>query len=42
MIKVTVWNEFVHERTEERITKVYPYGIHKEIAAFWAAMRILK
>ena len=34
MIKVTVWNEFVHERTEERITKVYPYGIHKEIAAF--------
>ncbi len=30
-IKVTVWNEFVHEK-EERIAKVYPQGIHNAIA----------
>lgn len=27
-IRVTVWNEFVHEKTEERVQKVYPEGIH--------------
>ncbi len=30
-IRVTVWNEFVHEK-EERIAKVYPDGIHTAIA----------
>ena len=28
MIHVTVWNEFVHEREEERVRQVYPQGIH--------------
>lgn len=28
MIRVTVWNEFVHEREEERVRRVYPEGIH--------------
>ncbi|MBR4072306.1 MAG: ThuA domain-containing protein [Clostridia bacterium] len=28
MIKVTIFNEFVHEREEETIKKVYPEGIH--------------
>ena len=32
-IRITIWNEFVHERTEERIRKVYPDGIHGAIAA---------
>lgn len=31
-IRVTVWNEFIHERSEERIRAVYPDGIHGAIA----------
>ena len=34
MIRVLVWNEYVHERNEERIAKVYPNGIHNAIADF--------
>ena len=32
-IKVTVWNEFRHEKSEEGIKKVYPEGMHTVIAA---------
>ena len=31
-INVTVWNEYIHERNDERIAKVYPKGIHGAIA----------
>ncbi|MBR6027507.1 MAG: ThuA domain-containing protein [Clostridia bacterium] len=34
MIRVTVWNEFLHERTNAAIAAVYPEGIHGAIAAF--------
>jgi trehalose utilization protein len=34
MIKVTVWNEFRHEQSEESIRKVYPEGIHSQIKSF--------
>lgn len=34
MIKVTVWNEFLHERELDNIKKVYPDGIHRVIADF--------
>ena len=34
MIRVTVWNEFVHEKTEQRVAEIYPEGIHGCIAAF--------
>lgn len=34
MIRVTVWNEFIHERTEEPVKKIYPNGIHQAIADF--------
>ena len=34
MIRVTVWNEFVHERREQRVAEVYPNGIHAVIADF--------
>lgn len=34
MIRVTVWNEFVHEREYEGIKKIYPNGIHGCIAEF--------
>ncbi|WP_164101808.1 ThuA domain-containing protein [Candidatus Laterigemmans baculatus] len=31
-IRVTVWNEFVHEREREDVRKVYPDGLHQVIA----------
>ena len=34
MIRVTVWNEFIHEREKEAVRKVYPDGIHACIASF--------
>ena len=34
MIRVTVWNEFVHEREYEGIRAIYPDGIHGCIAGF--------
>lgn len=34
MIRVTVWNEYVHEREYEGIGKIYPDGIHGCIARF--------
>ena len=34
MIRVTVWNEFIHEKTEPKIAEVYPNGIHNTIAEF--------
>ena len=34
MIKVTVWNEYCHERTEEAVRKIYPEGIHTAVAEF--------
>ncbi len=32
MIRVTIWNEYVHEQTNEEIAKVYPAGIHNALA----------
>jgi trehalose utilization protein len=32
MIRVTVWNENVHEQTHEAVRQVYPEGIHNAIA----------
>lgn len=32
MVRVTVWNEFLHEKVHEAVTKVYPDGIHRAIA----------
>lgn len=34
MIRVTVWNEFRHEQTDEFIKSVYPNGIHEQIKSF--------
>lgn len=36
-IKVTVWNEYRHEKSEEKVRAVYPEGIHGQIAAFLQA-----
>ncbi len=34
MIKVTVWNENYHDRTDEATQKMYPGGLHSVIASF--------
>lgn len=34
MINVLVWNENLHEKTDERVKAVYPDGIHNTIARF--------
>ncbi|MBP1587265.1 MAG: ThuA domain-containing protein [Clostridia bacterium] len=34
MIRVTVWNEFYHEKVSEAIGQIYPDGIHGAIAGF--------
>ncbi|WP_413539137.1 ThuA domain-containing protein [Aerococcus viridans] len=34
MIRVTVWNEFRHELTDEDVKAVYPEGIHEALASF--------
>ncbi len=35
-IRVTVWNEFRHERQHEAVRAIYPDGIHRMIAGFLA------
>jgi trehalose utilization protein len=32
MVRVTVWNEYRHERSDEAVAKAYPHGIHGAIA----------
>jgi trehalose utilization protein len=32
VIRVTIWNENVHEQTHEEVRKVYPDGIHNALA----------
>lgn len=34
MIRVTIWNEFHHERIYENVKEIYPNGIHGCIAEF--------
>ena len=31
-IKVTIWNEFRHEKQDEEVKEIYPDGIHNAIA----------
>lgn len=32
-LRVTVWNEYRHERHNDRVAQIYPQGIHETIAA---------
>ncbi len=34
MIRVLVWNEFMHEKSKESVRAIYPNGIHQAIADF--------
>jgi trehalose utilization protein len=36
-IRVTVWNEYRHEKTHHEVADVYPEGIHGQIAKFLGA-----
>ncbi len=36
-MKILVWNEFCHEKKDERVKQVYPHGIHATIADFLRA-----
>lgn len=33
-MKITIYNEFVHEQTDEAVRAVYPQGIHEALASF--------
>ncbi len=33
-LRVTVWNEFIHERRDKEVRAVYPDGIHAALAGF--------
>lgn len=33
-MRVTVWHEYRHEKTNERVREIYPNGIHEAIAGF--------
>lgn len=32
LVRITIWNEFVHETTNERVKAIYPRGIHEALA----------
>ncbi len=36
-MKVLVWNENYHEKTEPKVTEIYPGGIHEYVASFLKA-----
>ena len=31
-VRVTIWNEFLHELEDDRVREIYPHGIHHQIA----------
>lgn len=33
-IRVTVWNEFIHEKTDEQAKAIYPNGLHATVKEF--------
>jgi trehalose utilization protein len=41
-IRVTVWNEFRHEKTHPKVIPIYPRGIHEAIAAHLRAQEGLE
>jgi trehalose utilization protein len=41
-LRVTIWNEFVHERTHPEVARIYPDGIHQVLATALSARSELK
>jgi len=42
MIRVTVWNEYIHEREDPEVARIYPKGIHEAIAEYLRGMENLE
>lgn len=42
LIRVTIWNEFRHEKTDEAVQKMYPEGIHKQLATIFGQNYFVK
>lgn len=42
IVKVTVWNECIHEKKDENVIKLYPKGIHSAIADYLKKQKGLK
>ena len=40
-IRVTIWNEYVHERQEPSVAELYPDGLHGALAKSLAAPDLL-
>jgi trehalose utilization protein len=38
-LRLTIWNEHVHERADARVAAIYPDGIHGALAAALGAHR---
>ena len=36
MINVLIWNEYIHEKEQPEVAKIYPQGIHKAIGNYLA------
>lgn len=34
-MKLTIWNEFIHEKTNDKVKAVYPNGIHKQLGTIF-------
>lgn len=34
MINITIYNEYIHEQTDEKVKAIYPHGIHQAIKNF--------
>ena len=32
-LRVTIWNEYIHEQSVEQVRKLYPAGLHAVIGA---------
>ena len=40
-IRVTIWNEFRHEKTNDVVRSIYPEGLHAEIGKALFHRRII-
>lgn len=40
IVRVTVWNEYRHELTDEHVRKIYPNGIHGAIAGYLSKQQL--
>jgi trehalose utilization protein len=38
LIRITIWNEFRHEKNDQEVIQLYPNGIHEKISQFLSEM----